>query len=130
MRIKHQLGTLFQAMLLMLLGMAIPSFAEEAEKNPNLQLTKNDQGYFMIGSDAEYEIFRQVVNTGNPYANAILTNDVTAKQPIGLSAEEFHYRGTFDGNGHTVTLAMTDESVGGNIKTLHLHRTRSRHPQP
>lgn len=58
--------------------------------------------YYVINSDEDYETFRQIVATGNPYANAILTNDVTATKPIGGGAPQFHYRGTFDGQGHTI----------------------------
>lgn len=58
--------------------------------------------YYVINSDEDYETFRQIVATGNPYANAILTNDVTATKPIGGGDEQFHYRGTFDGQGHTI----------------------------
>lgn len=47
-----------------------------------------------------------MVRQGNPYANARLTADITAEQPLGMGPLEFHYRGTFDGNGHTITLDM------------------------
>lgn len=74
---------------------------------PTLEFeTINNKNFYKIGSDEDFETFRQIVATGNPYANAILTQNVTAKEPIGGGDEQFHYRGTFDGQGHTITLDM------------------------
>lgn len=90
--------------LLLLLAGAIPSFALGADGNQNSELQKNNDGYYLIGSDAAYEAFRQMVATGNPYANAQLTANITATQPIGSGDPQFHYRGTFDGQGYTIKL--------------------------
>lgn len=84
---------------------------QKAASQPNVQPTLatetvGNKKYYKIGSDEDFETFRQIVATGNPYANAILTQNVTAKEPIGGGDEQFHYRGTFDGQGHTITLDM------------------------
>lgn len=58
--------------------------------------------YYVINSDEDYETFRNIVATGNPYANAVLEANITVTKPIGGGAPQFHYRGTFDGQGHTI----------------------------
>ena len=85
-----------QAMLLLLLATTLPSFAQQ------LSLTKNNNGFYEIGSDEDFETFRQMVALGNPYANAVLTKDINVANAIGTEDVQFHYRGTFDGQGHTV----------------------------
>jgi len=70
-------------------------------------IDKDTDGYYLIGSDADYEEFRAMVRQGNPYANARLTADITAEQPLGMGYD-FHYRGTFDGNGHTITMNIVN----------------------
>lgn len=88
---------LLQSLAIALLGFAttMPVYAE---------LTQNDAGYYEIASDENYEEFRQMVATGNPYANAVLTNNITVKDAIGKGDVQFHYRGTFDGQNYTITL--------------------------
>lgn len=88
---------LLQSLAIALLGFAttMPVYAE---------LTQNDAGYYEIASDENYEEFRQMVATGNPYANAVLTKNITVKDAIGKGNEQFHYRGTFDGQNYTITL--------------------------
>jgi len=78
-------------------------------------IEKGTDGYYLIGSDADYEEFCQMVADGNPYANARLTADITVTTPLGLGNDEFQYRGTFDGDGHTVTLNLknTDNWTDG-----------------
>ncbi len=72
--------------------------------------------YYIINSDDDYETFRNIVATGNPYANAILEANITVTEPIGGGDEQFHYRGTFDGQGHTIdvdSLANDGETPWG-----------------
>ena len=87
--------------LLVCFAILTPSFGQTLSS-----LRKNTDGWYVITSDADFEQFRDsVVGIGNPYANALLTADVTVNKPIGMGGEQFHYRGTFDGQGHTITLA-------------------------
>ncbi len=104
MRKDNYMNMLFHAALLLLMGIATPASAQDVENNPDpsQKLTKDADGYYLIDSDAEFELFRQIVATGNPYANAKLTHNVQAKKPIGGGDEQFHYRGTFDGQGFTI----------------------------
>lgn len=82
---------------------AMPSFAKIR------QISKDN---YEISSADDYEEFRQIVATGNPYANAVLTSDITVNDVIGKGDVQFHYRGTFDGQGHTITM----NSVRNNTK--------------
>lgn len=109
------------AMLLMLFATAMPTLAQEdivAEKLsagddaamhpksvaiPISALTK-DGDFYLIGSLAEYEAFHKLVATGNPYANAKLTNNISVYSSIGTGDVQFHYRGTFDGQGYTIKI--------------------------
>lgn len=84
--------------LAMLLAIAMPLLAQQPT------LPKNSDGFYEISNESSYEVFRQIVATGNPYANAVLTADIKVYNAIGGGDEQFHYRGTFDGQGHTVTL--------------------------
>lgn len=61
-----------------------------------------DAEYYVIKTADDYETFRNIVATGNPYANAVLENDIKVTKPIGGGGPQFHYRGTFDGQGHTI----------------------------
>lgn len=88
--------TVISLVMLFTSTLAMPLFAQQPT------LPKNTNGYYIIKSDADYETFRQIVATGNPYANAVLEADITVVNPIGEGDEQFHYRGTFDGRGHTV----------------------------
>lgn len=74
---------------------AVPAFA---------QIAKNSDGFYEIHSEADYEEFRKMVATGNPYANAVLTANITVTDVIGKGEVQFHYRGTFDGQGHTIEM--------------------------
>lgn len=70
-----------------------------------------DVEYYVINSADDYETFRQIVATGNPYANAVLEANITVTKPIGSGGPQFHYRGTFDGQCHTITLNMTNTTT-------------------
>lgn len=70
-----------------------------------------DVEYYVINNAEDYETFRHIVATGNPYANAVLEANITVTKPIGSGDAQFHYRGTFDGQGHTITMDnMTNDN--------------------
>ena len=71
-------------------------------------------GVYQIGTAADLKAFAELVNEGNPYLNAVLTADIdkgTDGTMIGCA--ECDYEGTFDGQGHTVTLNMFSEGTDG-----------------
>ena len=81
---------------------------EAASATPTL----NDDGYYELATIEDLLWFTDYVNVGGNYsASAILTADIDASAnnwvPIGDSATtqyEKSYLGTFDGDGHTVTI--------------------------
>ena len=59
--------------------------------------------YFVINNAGDWETFRTKVEEagGNSDVNAVLNADITVSSSVGFNKS---YRGTFDGNGHTLTL--------------------------
>ncbi len=115
---RHYLtNQLSLATLLLLLATSMPSFAQDADpadeptapESCQPTLPKNDDGFYVIASDLDYETFREIVASGNPYANAVLATDIMVRNPIGSGEEHVHYRGTFDGQGHTVKMWGDEE---------------------
>ena len=100
---KHKLYSLFFTALLGMWGMQ--TWAQE------LSTTEIDGvTYYEIGSAADLVAFADLVNDGEPSANAVLTADIdlpgaTATgnwlAPIGYNGVQ--YTGIFDGQGHAIT---------------------------
>ena len=68
-------------------------------------IERDSDGYYLIGSTADYEEFCDLVNSGNPFASARVTADnITVTRSICVGEREHHFRGKFDGQGHTLTL--------------------------
>ncbi len=95
---------LLQSLVMTLLGFATTMTAQ-------VRLLPNSAGCYEIATDEDYEEFRQLVATGNPYANAVLTDNITVHDAIGKGDVQFHYRGTFDGQGYTITLDSLTNDV-------------------
>ena len=69
-------------------------------------------GFYQIGSAADYAAFTQIVNGGTRNANAILTADIdlgSITTQIGVGGD---YQGLFDGAGHTITINLADRTDG------------------
>ena len=64
-------------------------------------------GNMTIGSDAEWNAFAASVANGMTYEGQVvsLTADISVKTMAGTSDNRF--KGTFDGNGHTLTMNLT-----------------------
>ena len=63
------------------------------------------QGVYEIGTPEDLAGFAQKVNAGETDANAVLTADIDfSEQTAMIGNGEHPYAGTFDGNGHTVTV--------------------------
>ena len=62
--------------------------------------------YYIIRNDAEWTIFVNEVQSaqGNKDVNAILDADLTIPSTSYVGLDGWPYRGTFDGNGHTLTV--------------------------
>ena len=76
-------------------------------------LDKKD-GVYQIGSADDFNAFAQLVNGGEASANAVLTADIdkgTDGTMIGKDGVD--YQGTFDGQGHTITINMFSAGENG-----------------
>lgn len=69
-------------------------------------IEKDEDGYCLVGTLDDLNKVKQTIDLGNNDINIKLTNNIVGYDgnPIG------EYNGTFDGNGHSITLAMNDES--------------------
>ena len=85
-------------------------------------------GYFVINSSADWNTFCNMVEQaqGNSDVNAVLYADITVTQQVG--SYSYLYRGTFDGNGHTININLETDDYGAvfrcasncTIKNLHV----------
>ena len=72
-----------------------------------------------IGNEAEWNAFAETVNNGtSTFAGQTvkLMADISVSQKVGLVSDGTQvnpFSGTFDGNGHTITATITDNSNGG-----------------
>ena len=72
---------------------------------------------YLISSDAGWNTFAQSVTNGTTYAGQTvkLTADITATVMAGMHTSETNYHafsGTFDGDGHTITLDLSGGGEG------------------
>ena len=95
------------------------------------QLQQDAEGNYLIGSAYDWKLFATLVQT-TPTANAKMTADIDLGTQITMIAEDFDhpYQGTFDGQGHTLTVNWTTDgedrvapfryAEGATIKRLHV----------
>ena len=81
----------------------------DRDKSPINDLANVTEFYFPIRSEADWAAFSQKVEAakGEYDVNARLYADITTDWRVGRS-ESAYYRGTFDGNGHTLTFNRTE----------------------
>ena len=72
-------------------------------------LIKDEDGYFLVGSLEDLKKVKKNIEYGNDDSDVKLTADIASYDgtPIGGSDG---YNGTVDGNGHSITLNMQDNS--------------------
>ena len=64
-------------------------------------------GVYQIGTADDLIAFAELVNAGNPSLNAVLTADIDkGTDGTMIGKDGIDYQGTFDGQGHTVTINM------------------------
>ena len=69
-------------------------------------------GFYQIGSAADFAAFAELVNGGQRDANAVLTADIDLgafTTQIGVGGD---YQGLFNGAGHTLTIDLPDRTDG------------------
>lgn len=67
---------------------------------------------YLIGSDADWETFVSYINDKGGqyrYKNYKLTADIHVTSMAGKNNDDNAFKGVFDGNGHTMTLDLTDD---------------------
>jgi len=101
------------------------------DKNAPIELAQDTDGYYQIGTAAEWKAFADMALT-KPTANARMTADIDLgddQTMIGtMDAEDAFYQGHFDGQGHTLTVNfIADMNVapfryvkGATIDRLHV----------
>ena len=96
----------------------------------SLNLSADFVGYYAISNSGELYWFADLVNNGETTANAVLTADIVVNEnvltaegelngtptyswtPIGTTSKSF--KGTFDGNGHTISGLYFKNTTDGN----------------
>ena len=77
---------------------------ETFKGNPAPDLTKDDEGYYLLASAADWKAFAALIET-EPTANARMTEDIDlGDDQTMIGTEEHPYQGTFDGQGHTLNV--------------------------
>ena len=74
-------------------------------------LDQDNEGYYLIGSDAGWTAFANGINDGTIAINAnakLMADNITVTTMIGNSGHR--YAGTFDGNNKTITLSISGTS--------------------
>ena len=96
------------------------------------QLQQDAEGNYLLSSADDWKDFAAIVNNTNPAANAKMTADIDLGTQITMIASDFDhpYQGTFDGQGHTLTVNWTTNgedriapfryAEGATIKRLHV----------
>jgi len=112
---------------------ALRAELEESMDYLDFYADKTVDGVFQLGTADELKTFAAAVNNGRPALNAVLTADIDYRSNTGVDAmigdnSDARYSGTFDGQGHTVTvnfnntsetrIALFRQIEGGTIQNL------------
>lgn len=82
-------------------------------------IEQDSEGYYLIGSAADWDEFAEIVLNTNPTVNARMIADIDLGEDqtmIGSTSDSnsaLHYQGIFDGQGHTLTVAYV--VTGGDL---------------
>lgn len=107
---KKRLHSLARAAMTLLLVMFATIGARADEGTLSGSGTAADP--YLIGSDADWETFVSYINDkGGQYRYSYykLTADIKVTSMAGKNNDDNAFKGVFDGNGHTMTLDLTDD---------------------
>lgn len=107
---KKRLHFLARAAMTLLLVMFATIGARADEGTLSGSGTATDP--YLIGSDADWKIFVSYINDkGGQYRYSYykLTADIKVTSMAGKNNDDNAFKGVFDGNGHTMTLDLTDD---------------------
>ena len=79
-----------------------------ADRKVDITLAEKD--CYEIASKADWQAFCALVEDGQTAINAKLMNDVDLSEKITMAGTIRNYNGTFDGQGHTLTLNWNSQS--------------------
>ncbi|MBQ8064521.1 MAG: hypothetical protein IJ200_02570 [Prevotella sp.] len=82
--------------------------------NTNSYATREySSSYIVINKDEDWNTFKAMVEAakGNYDVNVSLNADISITNPVGWDGA-YPYRGTFEGNGHTLTANLNDNGAG------------------
>ena len=94
-----------------------------------------DENTFYLRTEEDWETFAMMVNSGNTSMKAVMLNDITLTElsPMVGNSENNAFSGTFNGNGHTLTVNFKDKKMeylspfqyinGVTIRNLHVAGT-------
>ena len=101
---KLRQGQLWQMLLVVLFTCLMPQEAW-AEDKLETQVV-GDKQYYVLRSADDWEKFRQLVidAAGKKDVNAIMDNNISAPKNSCVGMDAYPYNGTFNGNGHTLTV--------------------------
>ena len=80
---------------------------------PQISGSGTEQDPFVIGSTSDWNTFADAVANGCDYQGKIvkLTDDITVSRMVGV-LYDYPFRGTFDGDGHTLTADIVSTTTG------------------
>ena len=71
-------------------------------------------GVYQIGTAEDLKAFAELVNGGNASANAVLIADIDKGTDLTMIGKDgLDYQGCFDGQGHTITINLTNMKTEG-----------------
>ena len=71
-------------------------------------------GVYQIGTADDLKAFAELVNAGEVHANAVLTADIDkGMDGTMIGSSSYDYQGTFDGQGHTITINLFSDGAEG-----------------
>ena len=104
---KRPLSFLLAVLMIVSMFAAVP-FTVSAEGDGS------ESAPFLISSTEDWNAFAQAVNGGNDYAGKVvkLVSDIDVTTLVGNNRSH-RFAGTFDGDGHTITANINDNSAQG-----------------
>ncbi|MBQ7987605.1 MAG: hypothetical protein IJ253_03730 [Bacteroidaceae bacterium] len=93
-------------------GAGAYSAAEAREMAEGMLVLPMEDDYYLISDATSLLIFAALVNQGQTAINAKVTADITEGISVIIGTGGKDYQGTFDGQGHKITLAIDHQSDG------------------
>lgn len=101
-------------------GVTVCGAADEWDGTTLAEPAADEQGVYLIGDGAEFAWFMNAAKTDGYTGNARLTRNINLGELYswylpGGSSKDKGYQGTFDGDGHTITIALDAGSSNASL---------------